>query len=147
MNKSPHEREIRDLEPHMLRRQLRALELTAARLSDERPAPAPAFVARIGELDASDYDRPRPSGAVRWGLGTAVCLGLGLALLVVAALMVAAGASAGTDRPSVGSLAGCRCPESSSVRRRRRPRDCARRTRSSLTPSTRAISGGARSAP
>ena len=99
MNTSPHEREIRDLEPHMLRRQLRALELTAARLSDERPAPAPAFVARlegrIGELDASDYDRPRPSGAAQWGLGAAVCLALGLALLVVAALMVAAGAPGG----------------------------------------------------
>ena len=98
MNKSPHEREIRDLEPHMLRRQLRALELTAARLSDERPAPAPAFVARlegrIGELDASDYDRPRPQPRW-WGLGTAVCLALGLALLVVAALMVAAGAPGG----------------------------------------------------
>jgi hypothetical protein len=97
MDKSPHEREIRDLEPHMLRRQLRALELTAARLSDERPAPAPAFVARlegrIGELDASG--RPRPSGPTRWGLGTAACLALGLALLVLAALMVAAGAPGG----------------------------------------------------
>jgi hypothetical protein len=98
-DKSPHEREIRDLEPHMLRGQVRALERTAARLSDERPDPAPAFVARlegrIGELDAADYDRPRASGPVRWGLGTAVCLALGVALLVVAALMVAAGAPGG----------------------------------------------------
>ena len=98
MNTGPHEREIRDLEPHMLRRQLRALELTAAR---QRRAAGPGTGlrrparGRIGELDASDYDRPRPSGPVRWGLRTAVCLALGLALLVVAALMVAAGAPGG----------------------------------------------------
>ena len=36
-----------------------------------------------------------PQGPTRWGLGTAVCLALGLALLVVAALMVAAGAPGG----------------------------------------------------
>jgi hypothetical protein len=99
LEKSPHEREIRRLEPRMLPRHRRALEGVAARLTDERPAPAPAFLARledrVGELDEADYDRPRASGPTHWRLGTAVFVALGLALLVVAALMVAAGAPGG----------------------------------------------------
>ena len=90
-----HEREIRRLDPNILPAQLRALELVAARLSDQRPAPDQAFVARLEDRIAElprDADQPR--GYARrssWRLGTAVCLALGFGLLLVAALLVAGG--------------------------------------------------------
>ena len=96
---SQHGREIRRLEPHMLERQRRALERIAARLDAQRPGPPPEFVelieGRIGELDLADYEAPRASGPTRWWLGATAFLALGLGLLVVAALMVAAGAPGG----------------------------------------------------
>ncbi|MCD6016177.1 MAG: hypothetical protein K0R88_2261 [Solirubrobacterales bacterium] len=90
-----HEKEIRQLEPQILPRQLRALELIAARLSDQRPAPDQAFVARLEDRIAGlprDTDQPRDyAPRSSWLLGTAVCLAIGFGLLLVAALLVAGG--------------------------------------------------------
>jgi hypothetical protein len=90
-----HEREIRRLDPSILPRQLRALERVAERLSDQRPAPDQAFVARLeGRIAELPRETDQPGGYARrssWRLGTAVCLALGFSLLLVAALLVAGG--------------------------------------------------------
>ena len=96
---SEHEAELRALEPHILPRQLRALERTAARLDDARPTPDPVFLARleagIAELP-SEAARPRDvSVPSSWRLGSAACVLLGFGLLLVAALLVAGGAPGG----------------------------------------------------
>jgi hypothetical protein len=93
---SEHTRELRELEPRILARQLRALERVAARLDDRRPVPEEAFVAeledRIGRLeDGEERANGAGSSAWRWRLGSVAFLVLGLALLGVALLMVAGG--------------------------------------------------------
>jgi hypothetical protein len=89
-------RELRDeLDANILPRQRRALELLADRLSDERPLPGPALWERLDDLMRELPARtgvPRPAS---WRLWAALSLASGLALLVVVALLVAAGEPGG----------------------------------------------------
>ena len=84
-----------ELEADILPRQLRALEQVAGRLQDERPRPAPAFLARLDDRirgTAPGTDTPLPA---QWRLWAALTLTSGLVLLVVVALLVAAGEPGG----------------------------------------------------
>jgi hypothetical protein len=76
-----------ELDPNIMPRHMRALEEVATRLLDERPAPDPAFRAqldgRMRELGAGI----RGGIPSYWRLGAAVCLLLGLALLIAAVIL------------------------------------------------------------
>jgi hypothetical protein len=76
-----------ELDPNIMPRHMRALEEVATRLLDERPDPDPAFRAqldgRMRELGAGI----RGGMPSYWRLGAAVCLLLGLALLIAAVIL------------------------------------------------------------
>lgn len=79
----------RELEPNILPRQLRALEVVAARLERARPAPEPRFRAALGEeLEAlaagSGRSRGRPA---RWLAPALGAVALGVLLLAIAAAL------------------------------------------------------------
>jgi predicted RecB family endonuclease len=95
LGRNDHRAELRELEPNVLPAQRRAIERVAVRLSSQRPAPRPAFLA---ELDARIQGLPRrdggpaPSSRRLW---TWVCLASGLALLLLAVLLVVLGEPGG----------------------------------------------------
>jgi hypothetical protein len=81
----------RELEPNILPRQLRALDRVAARLIEERPVPADGFRDRLEGRVRELADQTHSPGSPTWRLGAAICLASGLALLLVAAILSAAG--------------------------------------------------------
>ena len=90
-----HRAELRELEPNTLPAQRRALERVAVRLSSQRPVPDSAFLA---ELDARIHGLPQRSGtpaASSGRLWTWVCLASGVALLLLAVLLVVIGEPGG----------------------------------------------------
>jgi hypothetical protein len=93
--------ELRDeLEPNILPRQLHALGRVAARLDDERPLPAQDFKARLADriralTPGGVVPRTADSPFARWRLWAAVWLAAGLGLLVLVAILVAAGEPGG----------------------------------------------------
>jgi hypothetical protein len=90
-----HTAELRELEPNILPAQRRALERVAVRLSAERPVADPAFRA---ELDARIHDLAGGAPAAsRWGwrAWAAVCVVSGLALLLLAVILVVIGEPGG----------------------------------------------------
>jgi hypothetical protein len=97
---SPESREPTDelraeLEPNILPRQLRALQGVASRLSDGRPAPTPEYRARLDGRMRELADQARVTAPSNWRLPGALLFGSGLALLLLVAILVAAGAPGG----------------------------------------------------
>ena len=76
----------RELEPHILPRQLQALERVAIRLASERPRPDPGFRAaldaRVEELAGGDGHVS--AGGAPWRLQALVAVVLGVVFLLVA---------------------------------------------------------------
>jgi hypothetical protein len=89
-----HTAELRELEPNILPAQRRALERVAVRLSAERPVADPAFRA---ELDARMHELAggAPAASRSWRLWAGVCLASGLALLLLAVVLVVIGEPGG----------------------------------------------------